>query len=249
MNSLKSILWFFCFLHISVFLIANVDYDLFSSDNVKTFSSLGFDKAKGINLTFKYPGTWIYYKGERPNVLCRLYESLGDNKFVTVVVLIKDIPVTDKTDTDKKLASRILNTNNIAFLVPPGSTVIERSVTKYDDQPGMCLEFMQTQSMASIEGTMYFLNHMFIYKHKLIFVQCSIGGLSTDNTVAATFDEFKPLFINIGMSIVIPDKWNENDLEITNSDISNYKAVGYLALFILLIAITIIIFRSQNKRR
>lgn len=206
---MKKHIWILIIFFTSVLLIANEDYSMFISNMTKTFTTIGYEKAKGINMTFKYPDTWTIKDGERANTLCYINKVLEKGKSLTTLVIIKDIPKELSTFSDMEIAEALFSKDYIETFIPEGMIYIDSGTTKYDGQPGAWLEYKGLQSRAGVEVQMHTLTHMFIYNNKLVGVGFGLGGLPEDVTVLSSYNDYKPLFTRIGLSIILPDKWKD----------------------------------------
>jgi len=181
----------------------------------QNFFTKDHPKAKGINISIEYPSHWESAEGERPNVVQKFSGDASDGITRSVLILIKDAPKILSLFSAEDIANELFSGDTLKEAIPPGGIYISGKSTKYDGQPGALIIFSIDLEQAGVTMKLYTLQHIFFYNGKIISVQCGVGGLGlTQEELYQEFEEYIPLFGQIGNSIVIHDKWDKsNDIE------------------------------------
>ncbi|MCK4401944.1 hypothetical protein KAW08_06560 [bacterium] len=187
------------------------DIDAFKLNQTQKFFTKYHLKAKGVNISIEYPKDWEAKEGERPNIVQKFSRAFEDGSSVMCLILIKDLPSQVKIFSDEDIAKEMFSEEVIKSMLPGNSKLLEHRQTKYDGQQGALSSFVMVQERSGIQIFSYVFQHAFIYSKKMIFVQCTVGGLSSNSKkIEKLYKSYAPLFIQIGNSIVIHDKWNKN---------------------------------------
>lgn len=195
-------------------LCENRDLQIFQNGGKEKFFTKSHSKAKGINLSIEYPNTWEKSEGERPNVVQKFSKSLDDGTTIICMILIKNIPTQASFFSEKELIQEMFSEETMKAMVGPNSKLLEHIQTKYDGQSGALSSFAIVQERSGIKIFSYILQHTFIYSKKMICIQCMVGGLASNATkIGELYKSYVPLFIQIGNSIVIQDKWEKETLD------------------------------------
>ena len=103
-------------------------------------------------------------------------------------------------------------------------------------------------SRAGVNRQMYVLIHTFVYNRKLVTITYGVGGLSNNKSVKSEYEEYKPLFTKIGLSIILPDKWNGIDQEKMDyvSDSESINSIIYVIAILILAIAVFIIFKKRR---
>lgn len=189
------------------------DVESFQNNQTNKFSTEGHQKSKGINITIEYPNSWAAAEGERPHIVQKFSRAFEDGSTVMCLILIKDLPLQVKMFSDEEIAKEIFTEEVIKSMFPGNSKLLEHQQTKYDGQPGAIGSFEMVQERSGIQIHIYVLQHVFIYSKKMISIQCTVGGLSANSDkIENLYKSYVPLFIQIGNSIVIHDKWQKESI-------------------------------------
>ena len=111
---MKKVTLIVCVFFTLCFLNANEDISLFNSGRVIEFSSIDYIKAKGLNLTLRYPDTWVVSDGKRPNALCNISKPIGKDTILDMVILVKDFPKDFDGISDIDIASELYSDENLS---------------------------------------------------------------------------------------------------------------------------------------
>lgn len=203
----------------------------FQKDETITYSTKGHSKAKGLSVSIKYPKSWKAKEGERPNIVQKFSRAFDDGSSVMCFILIKDLPSEIKMFSDEKIAKEIFTEEIMKSMVSENSKLLEHQQTKYDGQPGAISSFVMVQERSGIQLYSYVLQHIFVYSKKMVSIQCMVGGpFSNNDKIDNLYKSYAPLFIQIGNSVILHDKWeqspNANETEI------NFEEYWWLSLII-----------------
>ena len=180
------------------------------TNDTARYSTKGHAKAKDIDMTFKYPSTWEASEGERPNIVQKFSKNLGNGITLTCGLMIKNIPTEATSFSEKEIAAEIFSEAGIRTLLgsPASFELLEHKQTKYDGQPGARSSFIEKKSRVGVEIYSHVLQHVFLYKNKIVLLSCAVGGLkSNSDEVESAYKKYLPSFILMGASIVLNDKW------------------------------------------
>ena len=123
--------------------------------------------------------------------------------------MIKDFPKAIKSFSDEAIAEEMFSDEVLKDMMP-GAELIESKRTKYDGQPGALSIYVMLQERAGMQILYYQVQHVFLFSKKLVSVQCMIGGVSKNiDKIQSLYFAYFPLFMQIGNSVVIHDKWEE----------------------------------------
>jgi len=184
----------------------NTDLQAFSSGNKAKYSTKDHPKAKGINITVEYPSYWKLSEGERPNIVQKFSGDASDGITRMFLILIKDMPSEVSRMSAEDIAKEVFSGESLKDIVPPGGEFIKGEQTRYDGQPGAWAIFSINSQRAGMTMKMYTLQHMFIYGGKMVSIQCMVGGLEqAGGNLSQEFNNYVPLFQQIGNSIIVPD--------------------------------------------
>lgn len=193
------------------------DIDAFKLNQTQKFFTKDHPKAKGINISLKYPKSWIAEEGERPNIVQKFIKVLDDGITISCMIAIWDIPEAGDF-SDEEIVQEIFSEEGMKLLLGPNSKLLKHMLTKYDGQPGALSSGVTVEERSGIKVCSYFLRHTFVYSKKVVLVGCAvIGLLSNANKIEELYKKYEPLFLQIGNSIVIHDKWEHEKKETLQS--------------------------------
>jgi len=189
----------------------NTDFQSGAGGDTLKYSTKDHPKAKGLDISLEYPKDWEAKEGERPNIIQKFSESFKDGSSVMCLILVKDLPSQVKMFSDEDVAKEMFSEEVIKSMFPGNSQLLEHTQTKYDGQPGALSSFAMVQERSGIQIFSYVLQHAFIYSGRMVSVQCTVGGLASNNeNIQSLYKEYLPVFIQIGNSIILHDKWNKD---------------------------------------
>jgi len=202
---MKLVLFFLCFTNSLIFCQSNeqISVKRFFSGETSKFSSKNSEKAKGLNLQFKYPNTWRSLDGERPHVVRKFAQPGGT---VLAIILIDKL---GKKPTKFEL-------NNF-FSLQALKSYIPASATYISSNPDLMIEGLRA---GSIECTnvgkrvdQTFLTHsisyIFYYEDYSVLIQFMVSNSNGESfdKVNNKFNKLKNLFSEMFNSIVITNRW------------------------------------------
>ena len=183
----------------------------FQENQTEKYFTKGHFKAKGINISIKYPNTWKKSEGERPNIVQKFTRVENDGTTVGCFIGIHDLPKGIEIFSEDEIAEEMFSKETIKAMILPNSEIIQNIETKYDGQPGALTIYATNQERMGLKLLMYTVQHMFLYSRKLIGIECSIGGLASNHEkLKEMANQYTPLFKQIGISVVIHDKWESS---------------------------------------
>lgn len=183
-----------------------------------TFSTLGHTKSQGLNISLKYPSTWVAREGQRPHIVQKFTGASTGSIVPGCMVIIQELPSIGKIFLDGQMAEEIFS-EGVKDYIPPGAVYIDGGTTKIDAEPGAWVKYYFEQDTSGVKVGMYSLQYMLFYKGSMFALQCSIAGSASEKIILEdAFSSYLPVFQNIGSSIYIPDKWNK---EMSNTGVAS----------------------------
>ena len=172
------------------------------------YTTLGDPKAKGLEVTFDYPKSWLRESGQRPNTLA-LVTSEGGSGLEICALEIRNISLpTNHIVSDRDIAE-LFDPKSLSDFMPSGSTYISGSKTSIDGQPAAWIKFIQDMDRAGMKIRMAWVFYPIYFDKKLIYFNCSVGGgaAETKENLLKRFQLHLPLFQQMASTIIIHDKW------------------------------------------
>ncbi|MBW2132008.1 MAG: hypothetical protein JRG88_05655 [Deltaproteobacteria bacterium] len=183
--------------------LSNETLKQFSISKRKTFSTKRFPKAKGLHMTIDYPYTWTTKLGRRPNVVQVLQGKSNKGNLSQCIIIVKRFQRQggEKIEFTPEVLQSISGGMGAKYL-NGGKTII-------DNEPAGWLLTKQDVNQAGINITMYALHYMILYNKYFISIQLSVGDLSENEKLKEDFFSMVPLFIQMGNSIIFPEKYKQ----------------------------------------
>lgn len=179
----------------------------YSNGERKKFSTKNHPKAKGINMTINYPSEWkVDSNRDRPNMVCLISKNNVDLNITSGIAIHI---INRQKDLIKFSDKEIIDSyyDEVESLVPEEFKVVFKKKTKIDGQPTLMYEYYGETSRAGLDFQTFFLVYTIPYNDKMINVLFSCGGLANDQSVESIYNNYKPLFFKMALSIIFPDKW------------------------------------------
>jgi hypothetical protein len=169
----------------------------------KKFSTAGHAKAKGIDLTIKYPADWKAAEGDRPNIVQKFV-----NPTSTALVMIGTRTFPGETPSKEEVAEFLADREGVAQLVSPNSKALDFKFTKLEAEPAAIIEFMDSRERAGIQVNSRVVCLVFFRGSTVVMVHGMVGGPNSDTATASkNFESYRGLFTLMFSSIVFNDKW------------------------------------------
>jgi hypothetical protein len=179
----------------------------FLDGNRRTFSTKDHPKAKGINLAIAYPGSWAAAEGERPNIVQK-FVSHGGRGLESAMIITKDLPLPAGTILTKEDMRDMFTVSELRGMLPDGAIFVGAQSTEIEGVPAATLEYVTRAERAGVEIQIHAWMLSFISGKTLVQLQFGVAGSTeTENDVFRRMAAFKPLFILMANSIVLPDEW------------------------------------------
>lgn len=175
----------------------------------KSFSSKGHSKARGIDISFEYPASWLAEEGDRPHIVQKILGKEDGPISITCMVYIDDIP--------SELSFHLTDETADIFIdgvqegsVPAGATILDKGKTFIDGEKSGWLKYYDEKERAGQKLSMYSLQYIFFFTGKMISMSCTVGGAVEDKLILEdAFNSYLPVFQSIANSVVIRNKWNK----------------------------------------
>jgi hypothetical protein len=165
------------------------------------YSTKGHAKAKGVNMTIRYPLSWKREEASRPNTVQR-WTSDGGHGTSFFAIATKQIP----RDTLSELKETLFTEESIRSTFPEGTKTIRFAVSKLEQQKVGIYEF--ESSSERLELTLKFrgILYYFLVDDVLVNVQfmASDGG---NGSPEERLEQIRPLVQMIMQSVVLPDRY------------------------------------------
>jgi len=224
----KNIFFLLLFILISSNLFAN---DISNSGlKFKTFSTIGNEKANGINFEINYPENWISKESNQAHIV-KVFKSQDKSVFSHMfMIMIKNIEQTlSNTEVENEIAKMSLS--DIQNLVYP-QTLLNYEKKQYNGQPGILTYTYYKNEVSNLK--FYYINHILFYKNTIITIMCGVGAEESieQKKLLDEFNKTVPLFISISNTIkylntkeikifqnnqfstirVLAERWLKNDI-------------------------------------
>jgi len=186
------------------------DFKSFMGGSKIKFSTVGHPKAQGLNIQIDYPKSWIKKEGERPHIVQKFSSSGGGGIAKVAVLNITPIPSDLKGFSDKEIAENLFDPKLIEGQLPEKSKIVAAKPTKYDGEPGIFLYYVLQMSNAGLNFASLMVSHRFLYQRATVDFTITYAILLTPTQKQLSqqqSDSFLGLAIQMGNSIILPDKY------------------------------------------
>lgn len=174
----------------------------FENGEVRTFSTRGHKKAKGVILSIKYPKSWQALESKDPDVVQRFKTDDGQ---VGASITIEELPADAGAKPSAAYVARFSTPEFLRNSVPEDGQVREAKTIHVEGKPAGLLEFRKRYAHDS--GKLVDLNVVMLWLCRgraLIGVKYTIGSLSTESAdLSAQAAVVRPLFDRMTESIRI----------------------------------------------
>jgi hypothetical protein len=179
----------------------------FLDGNRRTFSTKDHPKAKGVNFTIAYPSSWAAAEGERPNIVQK-FVSGGGRGLESVMIITKELPLSPGAVLTEEDMRDLFTLSELRGMLPDGAIFVGAQSTEIEGTPAGILEYVIRGERAGVEFQIQTWTLNFISGKILVQIQFGVGGPTrSDIGVSRRMAVFKPLFVLMANSIVLPDKW------------------------------------------
>jgi len=235
-----------CFPFVILFTMCIACSSAFSinSNDYAKYSTKGHSKAYGLNIVLEYPKNWVAEEGNRPHIVQKFSGKMENNIMPMCLIMIQDTGSMSDDDFARDTLSA-----QPKDLLPPGATLLNWAKTKYDGQPGYWISGSMKTERAGISAREYFLSHNFIYSGRIVSIQCAVIGYGDERDIYAAFKHSLPIFILIGNSIVIHDKWNQVNKISNNTPSDKGDNTGSIILVVWLVLSVLVVIWAIILRR
>jgi hypothetical protein len=172
-----------------------------------TFSTKGHPKAKGVNFTIAYPSSWAAAEGERPNIVQK-FVSDGGRGLESAMIITKEFPLPAGTVLTKQDLRDLFTLSELHGMLPDGAVFVGGKSTEIEGIPAGILEYVIRGERAGVELLFHTWTLNFLSGKILVQVQFGVGApAESERDVSRRMAAFKPLFVLMSNSIVLPDEW------------------------------------------
>ncbi len=179
----------------------------FQSGARSTFSTRGHPKAKGVEFQLAYPRSWKAEEGERPNVVQKFSVSRNSSReqpTAMATILIHSIP----EPCSETEARAFFASTEFKEMLPPGAILHDARPTVIEQLPAGILEFTMTLERLGISMPMRIWSLIFFHEHAMVQIQFAVASLgSSAAELAQQMASYKPVFMLMANSIVLPKRW------------------------------------------
>jgi hypothetical protein len=177
----------------------------FTSGFTTIYSTKKDSKAKGLNIKLEIPQSWDNEETRLPDIVQKFTSENGKGKEF-VFVTVKNLPTSDNHQFTKKESSDFFTKGQMKEMLAPDSKFISARKIFIDNYPGGQIKYKEKSKRIDIVIKQQGIDYVTIYKDKLIFFQCMVGGTGKGD-LDSKFDKFYPLFRQIANSIIFPDQY------------------------------------------
>lgn len=199
------------------------------------YSTSGNAKARGLNITIKYPSSWNAKEGARPHIVQNFTGELVGGVIPICVVAVYELPNTMKLLIDQGDSEKLLS-GGASDLIPPNAKYLDGASTKIDGQPAVWVKYYCEIERAGQRAHAYSLQFVTYYKGNMVILMCGLSSFDDSVEILRdAFDTYLPLFLKIANGIVIEDKWNNpapNDDVVSSALIDTYGQYWWATLML-----------------
>lgn len=163
------------------------------------FSSRGHEKARGLDVTLRYPRSWRAEEGDRPHVVQNFVATNGTGSNCNI--LIRDGG--GATPAELRQALRPENARNV---VPQSMTLVAAQATTLDNEQAVEVEVRQSVNRGGVAIEARMVMYLTVYRDSLINLTCGTGA-PTAQDAEIRYRAYLPLFRRIAGSIVLQDRY------------------------------------------
>ncbi len=235
------------------------DVAAFKTNNVKRFTTKGHKKAGTLELSFKYPSNWAMSEGERPHIVQKFIGAANEEVLPQIILQINEFPDVFSKLTETFTGKTLFTKENLReFWSAQNAKFIDGEETRYDGEIGAWVLLNLEVERSGIKVFMVELVHIVPYNNQMAMVICAVGGAKEKSSeIMRAFSEYRPLFIQVGASIVIENKWREGIIQRAGNKALGIKsnlilyllAIGINATLYIGIALIIAVAASLVRKR
>ncbi len=166
-------------------------------------------KAQGLDISLKYPASWLAKEGDHPHIVQKFTESVSSEITLSCMIAVNEIPAWASYFLQGEIVEEIFS-EGLQEMIPPGAVFIDGGQTKLDGEPCVWQQYYYEQERLGMHISSYILQYTIFYGGKGLSVSCGISGVEHDRALLKdAFSSYQPVFQTILNSIVIHDKWNQ----------------------------------------
>lgn len=171
----------------------------FQARQTVQFSSRGHEKARGLNVTLRYPRSWRAEEGDRPHVLQNFLATNGSGSNCNI--LIRDGG--GATAAELRQAIRPENAPNV---VPRSMTLVAAQATTLDNQQAVEIQVRQSVNRGGVAVEARMVMFMAVYRDSLVNLTCGTGA-PTAQDAELRYRAYLPLFRRVAGSVIFQDQY------------------------------------------
>ena len=189
------------------------DLKNFISGEKLKFTTADHSKSRGLNIQIDIPKNWKMKEGERPHIVQK-FSSAGAKGIVKVATIhISSLPSELKGFSDKEITEVFFDPDFSEEILPEKSKLIIAKPTEYDGEPGIFVYYLTQTSRAGLDFSGIVVSHRFFYQKAMVDISITYSVLispTQEKISQQQCETFLKLAIQIGNSIVLPDKYKFN---------------------------------------
>ena len=172
---------------------------------VKTYSTKGHPKSKGVTINSKLPLSWKQQEGDRPNIIQKFVSENGSGQEI-VLFMVKDLELPSGYKITQSELDDFFVESELREMIAEGSEFISAKRISLDNHTGGQIIYKTVQERLDFTITMQSVQFITIYNGKMIFLQCMVSA-EPDENLTERFDLFLPIFRQIANSMILMDQY------------------------------------------
>jgi hypothetical protein len=180
-----------------------ISINKYFSEETSKFSSKNSEKAKGLNLQFKYPNTWRSLDGERPHVVRKFAQPGGTVLAMILIYKLGKKPT--KLELNNFFTLQVLKSN-----IPATASYISSNPEfMIEGLRAGSIEFTNIGKRVNQTFLSHNISYLFYYEEYSVIIQFMVFNAPGESSVSVSkrFSKLKNLFSAMFNSIVITNKW------------------------------------------
>lgn len=175
----------------------------------KQFDTSGHPKAKGLEMWVSYPSTWTASEGLHPNIVQKFSSPSG---LESTMISCGSLPTLDGVDLSAEDASELFTEDFMRELTPEKAIFHGSIQTKIEGLPAGISEYTVVTERAGLKVKSRTRQLVFIFGKTIVFYAGSVVGHAAESEAIDTrMDEFRPLFTQMAIRVVLPKKWQPGE--------------------------------------
>ena len=170
----------------------------FRANQTNQFSSRGHAKSRGLDITLRYPRSWVPAEGDRPHVVQKF--TAGDGSAANCNIGIRESGLS-AAETRAAVRPEVARTQ-----LPASATLVSSQATSLDNLPASEFITRQTFSRAGVAIEARLIIFFTAWQQNFVVLTCGAGG-RTAAEADRMFEAHLPLFRRIALSVVFRNQY------------------------------------------